>query len=258
MEMKKEFIDAGVARRYLQRVRPEDQRRLSSATVKKYTTAMLKEKFDGLNGETIKFDTNNSLIDGQHRLHAIVKADVTIPMLVLRGVHNSAKSTLDCGQKRSKADILKYAGFDMCTNAVAGVLSAMVGQGVIGAVAREDVVDYAFKYEEGLTFVVDCFTKNLTSVTTAPVKANVARAYYSEDRGRLREFVNVLVSGIPKSEDDTAAILLRTWLLINRQARDGASVLEVYQKTQRALRAFLDREPIKRLYRAREEQFPIP
>jgi hypothetical protein len=56
----------------------------------------------------IAFDTNGVLIDGQHRLHAIIEAGVPIQMSVTRGCSASSFSILDRGANRSPSDILGW------------------------------------------------------------------------------------------------------------------------------------------------------
>jgi len=51
------------------------------------------------------------LLDGQHRLHAIVKADAQISMAVFEGVTLDAIKTMDTGKPRTLADHLKIHGF---------------------------------------------------------------------------------------------------------------------------------------------------
>lgn len=63
-----------------------------------------------LDGETIKFDTAGRLIDGRHRLSAVLAADVEVPMIVVRGVDPSVMDTVDAGAKRTYADALKIQG----------------------------------------------------------------------------------------------------------------------------------------------------
>jgi hypothetical protein len=70
--------------------------------------------FDMMNGDWqvthqgIAFDTTGRLIDGQHRLHAIIEAGVPIQMLVTRGCSASSFSILDRGANRSPSDILGW------------------------------------------------------------------------------------------------------------------------------------------------------
>lgn len=63
-----------------------------------------------LTGEAIKFDWRGRLIDGQHRLLAIIEAGVSVRILVARGLVPEAQLVLDTGAKRSAADALRMAG----------------------------------------------------------------------------------------------------------------------------------------------------
>lgn len=63
-----------------------------------------------LTGEGVKFATDGSLLDGQHRLTAIVRAGITVPMFVMRGVSSEAQSVMDTGHKRTAADALTLLG----------------------------------------------------------------------------------------------------------------------------------------------------
>lgn len=62
------------------------------------------------NGESIKFAADGTLLDGQHRLSAIVESGCTVPMLVVRGLKNDAQETVDGGAKRKFSDVLKLRG----------------------------------------------------------------------------------------------------------------------------------------------------
>jgi hypothetical protein len=63
-----------------------------------------------LNGEAIKFGTDGVLLDGQHRLHAIVAAGTAVPMLVVAGLANDTQNTMDAGAKRTTGDALGLDG----------------------------------------------------------------------------------------------------------------------------------------------------
>jgi len=62
-----------------------------------------------LNGQTITLGENR-LIDGQHRLLAVVKAGVPITSFVATGVSEDVFNTVDIGAKRSPADFLSCVG----------------------------------------------------------------------------------------------------------------------------------------------------
>ena len=61
-----------------------------------------------LNGETIKFN-GKLLLDGQHRLAAIIKANVSVDVLVVRGVDADARE-VDRGKPRSVGQWLNHQG----------------------------------------------------------------------------------------------------------------------------------------------------
>lgn len=80
------------------------------------------------NGEGIKFAADGTLLDGQHRLAAIVQADVPIRMLVIRDLPDSTQETMDGGVKRKFADVLKLRGETDCV-ALAATLRAIASYG---------------------------------------------------------------------------------------------------------------------------------
>lgn len=59
-----------------------------------------------INGETIKFANNGRLLDGQHRLHAVIKSGKTVAMEIREGLPTTTFETIDTGAKRSAGDIL--------------------------------------------------------------------------------------------------------------------------------------------------------
>jgi hypothetical protein len=62
-----------------------------------------------LNGDPIRFDQDGNLIDGQHRLLAIIQAEVPITSFVGRDLGDEAFLTLDSGIKRTMGDELTFA-----------------------------------------------------------------------------------------------------------------------------------------------------
>lgn len=63
-----------------------------------------------LNGEAIKFATDGTVLDGQHRLRAVVEADVTVQMLIVVGLDTAAQETMDTGRKRTTGDVMGLRG----------------------------------------------------------------------------------------------------------------------------------------------------
>lgn len=84
----------------------ENNRDINHHRVATYTADILSGDWSN-NGETIKFDQDGKLIDGQHRLMAIKKANKPVYMWVARGVDGNAFRTVDTGLARTTKQILK-------------------------------------------------------------------------------------------------------------------------------------------------------
>lgn len=95
-------------------------RKLSEKKVQDYA----KQMTDGewvLNGEPIIFGKSGNLIDGQHRLRAVIYANATVQMLVVRGVNDEYFDSIDSGKSRTLFDVFS------CNNiANASIVSAAV------------------------------------------------------------------------------------------------------------------------------------
>lgn len=84
-------------------------------------------------GDSIKFGKNRELIDGQHRLMAIIRTGIPIPFLVVREVDDEAFEVIDTGRKRSAADVLMVAsifeGGPERMKFLSGAIRAILGRG---------------------------------------------------------------------------------------------------------------------------------
>lgn len=75
-------------------------------------------------GQSIKFAADGTLLDGQHRLAAIVLSGVAVRILVVRGLPNDAQDTMDVGAKRTMADVLRLRGESHAVTLAAALLRA--------------------------------------------------------------------------------------------------------------------------------------
>lgn len=61
-------------------------------------------------GESVKVDWNGRLLDGQHRLAAIIESDTPQEILVVTGLDPKVQTVIDTPVKRLAADVLRWAG----------------------------------------------------------------------------------------------------------------------------------------------------
>lgn len=80
-------------------------RPLKKAAIAQYKKDMLAGKFI-YNGDSIRFDMNGNLADGQNRLTGVVQSGISIISNIETGLPVEAFETIDQGKKRSSADIL--------------------------------------------------------------------------------------------------------------------------------------------------------
>lgn len=112
------LITPAKAREWLKRM--PVNRPLSDNHVR-YLTGTIRRGEWKVNGETIKFDESGALIDGQHRLQAIIAADTPIRSFVIYGAEVGSFDTLDGGKKRSLGDTLAIGGYRAYTTLAAAL-----------------------------------------------------------------------------------------------------------------------------------------
>jgi hypothetical protein len=71
------------------------------------------------NGDAIRFSRTGVLLDGQHRLAAVVKSRVTIRVLVVEDLPDDVQITIDTGKPRSFSNVLKLGGISDPNNVAA-------------------------------------------------------------------------------------------------------------------------------------------
>lgn len=62
------------------------------------------------NGDAIRFAADGTLLDGQHRLTAVIRAGVPFETVVVRGLRNATQETMDIGAHRTLGDALHLRG----------------------------------------------------------------------------------------------------------------------------------------------------
>jgi hypothetical protein len=235
----------------------ENQRKPSAATVNKYAKEMVVGKWEV--SSPLSFNDEGQLIDGQHRLLAVVKSGVSTPFLTVGNLPKSAALKFDLGKNRTTQNIANLHGYDWIklkqistytsmflsptTSAKAPLLS--MDEKLEGIVKHRDAMDFVISRVHG-TWQNACFS------------SVVARAYYSQNHQRLEEFLEVLTTGTCKVDGDSAASALRElWMRKKASMNDGAgSRLMLIRLTTSALKRFIKREKTKSLQETKTNYFP--
>lgn len=104
------IITPEIAQQYLA-LNIDHNRNLNQDRIIKYARDMRDGKW-ALNHQGIAFDVNGRLVDGQHRLHAIITAGVPVAMMVATGVEPTPENimAIDMGQPRTFNNIMDISG----------------------------------------------------------------------------------------------------------------------------------------------------
>lgn len=229
------------------------QRKLRDSIVDKYARDMINGQWK-LTHQGIAFDTKGRLIDGQHRLAAVVKAGVPVKMLVVRDSPSEAYDHLDLGYGRTAVDVLKAQGEGWITNELIAVARFMeAGSNIKAAtIARSpfELREMVETHKNALLFVFQNIERKVRGVTIAPVLAAIAVAYYIEkDRVKLAEFIRLLVSGVAQDPAlDSTVIRLRDSLRDGSGEGNTVARISLFLKTQRVVKAYMDGESLSKLH----------
>lgn len=243
-------------------------RKLRQSVVDRYAADMKAGRWL-VTGDAIAFDRNGAIVNGQHRLWAVMESGLTVPMLVARDLAPEVVSVLDDHLKRSLTDVAEIArpGSTVSTSHAA-VAKMLISTSLAGAVdrtqamarvSRQTQLDMLDRHWDAIEFAIrECFhSRKLRHLTVAPVLTPLARAYYSQDREKLRRFGAVFLGEMPEPGEN-AALLLRNFMLRSETSKVRQRVDQVYRKTERAIEAMMAGERLRVLYEASGELFPLP
>jgi hypothetical protein len=107
METVVERITPDIATKYLEanvHNRPVHQRHVE------FLAEEIKQGRWKMNGSSIVFNGDGTLIDGQHRLWAVITSGLPIKILVVRGADEGSFATIDTGMARTAGDVLGIIG----------------------------------------------------------------------------------------------------------------------------------------------------
>lgn len=105
-----EIITPEIAKEYLMKVDPTIKNRpVNKRYVDLYARDMKAGKWR-VTHQGIAFDKDGYLRDGQHRLSAIIKANIPVKMVVSRGLYENSYISIDAGLKRNTRDVVALSG----------------------------------------------------------------------------------------------------------------------------------------------------
>lgn len=250
-----EVITPSKAAEYLKHNR--SNRAIRQLQVKKYAHEMQNGTWE-LNGEPIVFSATGTLLNGQHRLSAVIESCCAVPFVVIRGISDSV-STFDMNIPRNVADTLVLGGIPKYlannTNVAVAKLHYYYQAGA-KVTPNSTVKDFLIRHKDSFAVMDDVFklAKNKTggrlNVKVAPFILTAIYAYESGfDKNVLAEFFSTVRTGYYDGDEKTAAITFRNDLMAGYVPVHGGSRTQSIPMLEKALYDFSRKTPRVKSYR---------
>jgi len=228
-------------------------RKPSQSYVKKYSSDQSKGYWCA--GSVICFYDSGLLADGQHRLLAVVESGVPTEFVFHLGTPDTpqGRRQFNQGKADNLADLLKRSlGVDSVYGVTTQHASRYIrtlceiekNRKVITVNETDELIQV---FSKGLSFIAPFCASNKKGIGRSACWAAIIGASYYFDQEKLKRFCEIFIGAEnSKSESESVAMRLSNDLL---KATDlGATDRRAtYLKTQRAIKAFMNGEPLKKI-----------
>lgn len=239
-------------------------RPISARTAQAYADDMENGRWDENTTSCIAFDTNGNLVDGQHRLTAIVIANVPVKMWISRNVGDHV--VFDSGRNRSLSDFMKINHSDMDAryhnNKVVALMKSIIGYNKSGSpfsrVTPREFEEFVFEHSEDfdLFFSVIPLT-NISKVSVVTVLLGMFTAYMGGvSLDDISHYYSVLLNGLAETERDYPIIAYRDYLL--KKDHSSKPNLEEIRICQGSIKKYLTKSNSKRIWEPKDLIWGMP
>lgn len=201
-----------------------------------------------VNTDAIAFDTNNVLINGHHRLRAVIEAKTAVLMMVMRNLQPESILNIDTGVARSAADMLTFKNA-----ANSNILAAVIRQVLLydtdaskqALFSNKEIMDY---YDSNMGMAAhinkDDFGMVCKSRSALQAAKHLLLRYHDDDK--VLHFFQILDSGISHRIEDQIIQMYRNALIKRRENKELINPAAYVHKTIQVFGHWLRGELIKR------------
>jgi hypothetical protein len=217
------------------------------------------------NGDTLKFSPDGTLLDGQHRLWAVVEANREIEFLVVEGVDPSVMPTIDTGATRGFQDVASINGYPNATllasvtrmlywyDYLRDTYSAPRGTNMSHGMLQE----YLDQHPDTVDYVRDVAnTTRLRAIITPTAVGFVYVVAARQDPEKAAEWLKSLATGADLYPGHPVYVLRERLLAMRAGSRTRVDAMMASALALKSWMAFRDRQPIQILVWKSGEDFP--
>ena len=189
-------------------------------------------------GQPLRFDENNVLIDGQHRLNAIIRSKTSQNILIITGLKKESFKVMDTGKNRNAADVLSingeiyYAQISSCARFIIKLKGGnSAGGSRLSTTSNTSIVEWL----ENNRIIVDHIRtsdklkKEFSGVLSQTYIASFLFLFAEKDAIKSQDFMRKLCTGLDLTEKDPILTLRKTLI------KDKTSKASLPAKDKQAL-----------------------
>jgi hypothetical protein len=237
--------------------------------VDEYAREMEQGLWNEETGEAIKIAFDGTLLDGQQRLLALIKANTTLSFLVISGLNKETFKVLDTGAKRTAGDIFFISGIENAKNLAAGITRYMIlkkgsiklsdaPRYSISATELMDIYNERIKYWVSAVSMAEKWYHISQRILTTSEYLGLYSFLWDIDNNDSFKFIDSLANGVDL-ELNNPIKQLRERLIFSKI--NPKFNLPNYYRTGMIFKAwnlFRKKETLKFLKFTDQENFPIP
>lgn len=230
--------------------RNKNFRRLNEARAKRMADMITRGEFE-LNGETIKFNREGNLVDGQHRLRAVELAEKNILCIVVWGIESDLN--VDVGNKRLLSEILESRG-ELNANVLAAAvrwvwkweLGNLAISGMDAVPTNEQLLEVLSRHPDIRNSISAGRSVMKFLQVSAATFLHYAFSCTSDDQTNVTRFFELLATGVELRRDDPIYLLR---LKFERQLKSKAKMrnIELMAVTIKAWNAWKEGRLLRQL-----------
>lgn len=243
--IKIEFITPDKAAYYLTKIKDGVQRKPSMATIEKYAHAMRQGNWIAGVG-AIYISNTDSLLDGQQRLHAVIKSGVSIWSIVVTDITDEAFHVLDRLRIRTLGQILKGLGYSNGNNTIAATKQVALCAGYNKPYFE---LDEFYAVSDAFGSSVEYAVKRAAGADSVARRAAVVGAVafaHSVNPKKVEEFYDQLIRGENIHSGMPSYALRRSLYKVGKGSGGGASLDSILRNsTLSAIRAHVEGREMK-------------
>jgi hypothetical protein len=278
MKTKIELITPEIARQLL--VNNKMNRAINTTRVNEYARLMSAGLWKEETGESIKIDEDNNVLDGQHRLLAIIKSGIQLNFLIVSGLETNVFNVIDTGTSRTAADIFHIAGV-MQPNNYASIITRYIGLSTGHmAVLRQDtktggglalktmkiskaellsIYNHKIKFWKAVVSMTQHWNALFQRTLSISELGALYAYFYDIDTDDAFKFMESLCTGVSLESDDPIRLLREKLIFSKMNSKLKIPSVQKLGLIYKTWNLFRKNQKVKILrYNRETEDFPVP